>query len=232
MDVTPESPFETRAEEYDAWYDAHPATFESEVLALRAVLPPRRGRWVEVGVGTGRFAVRLGIGEGVEPAAAMAERAAARGVRVVRGVAEDLPFAAGCLDAVFYVTTLCFVADLARTLSEARRVLAPSGHVVAAILPRDRPLGQRVAGDSSDPFFRRARLLTVRELHGALQAAGLRTEEEAATLFDIGAPERVETPRAGSNSGSFVAVRAAIARAGSSPGNLDRMNPASVGSAP
>ncbi|MCX6100813.1 MAG: hypothetical protein NTV92_05240, partial [Candidatus Bipolaricaulota bacterium] len=63
--MTGPNPFETLADEYDAWFDAHPELFESELQALRAVLPERPGRWVEVGVGTGRFASRLAIGLGV-----------------------------------------------------------------------------------------------------------------------------------------------------------------------
>jgi SAM-dependent methyltransferase len=48
---------------------------------------------VEIGVGTGLFAVPLGILIGVEPSPRMAELARYRGIEVLENVAEELPFA-------------------------------------------------------------------------------------------------------------------------------------------
>jgi len=112
---------------------------------------------------------------------------------------------------VFLITTLCFVQDVGRSLAEARRVLAAGGRLVTAILPRDREIGRRVTADSTDVFFRTARLLTVAELHEALARAGFRVEREAATLVDLASPEKVERAWDGSDRGSFVAVRSAVA---------------------
>ncbi len=205
--MTESNPFETRVAEYDAWFDAHPASFESELRAIRAVLPDRHGRWVEIGVGTGQFASRLGIGLGIEPAAAMIERARKRGVLAVRGVAEHLPLPEASVDAMFYITTLCFVSDVDRCLAEAHRVLRRAGHLVAAILPRDSKLGLRIAADSFDPFLRRAKLLTVSELRLAVARAGFRIDREVETLTNVSAAERIEEPHEGSAHGSFVVVR-------------------------
>ncbi|MDX9959582.1 MAG: class I SAM-dependent methyltransferase, partial [Spirochaetia bacterium] len=47
---------------------------------------------MEVGVGSGNFAVPLGIGLGVEPSEEMARKAERQGIRVFRNVAEALPF--------------------------------------------------------------------------------------------------------------------------------------------
>ena len=58
--------FDTHTLQYDAWFERHRAAYESEVAALRA-LATGGDRWLEVGVGTGRFAVPLGVGYGVEP---------------------------------------------------------------------------------------------------------------------------------------------------------------------
>lgn len=229
-----ENPFETRAADYDAWFDAHPAWFESELRAIRAVLPERAGPWVEIGVGTGRFAAQLGIELGIEPTDAMAAVARARGVRVARGVAEDLPIAAGSIDAAFFITTLCFVSDVGRALAEARRVLSVRGRLIVAILPRDGDIGRRMATDAADPFFRSAQLLTVEELHAALATAGFRVEREVETLINLSLPECVEEPRRRAGLGSFVVVRAAPAadsRAKARCG-LDRMNLPFVGCSP
>ncbi len=48
-------------------------------------------------------------------------------LRTVNGVAEDLPFADGSVDAVVTTLTLCSVVDQNKALSEIRRVLKPNG---------------------------------------------------------------------------------------------------------
>jgi len=147
-----DNPFETRAREYDAWYDRFPNLFRSEVLAVRALLPPP-GRWVEVGVGTGRFAAELGIHLGVEPADAMAVLARNHGIEVIDGHAEALPLGSESVDAVFFITTLCFVKDLNLALCEALRILRPGGCCIVALLPLDSPLGQITHTHASEDVF-------------------------------------------------------------------------------
>jgi hypothetical protein len=65
--------------------------YKSELQAVRYLLP-KRGTGVEIGVGTVRFAEPLGIRVGVEPSKAMREVAQKRGIEVIDGVAEALPF--------------------------------------------------------------------------------------------------------------------------------------------
>eukprot|EP00985_Skeletonema_marinoi_P024446 scaffold16992_cov140-Skeletonema_marinoi.AAC.16 len=48
-------------------------------------------------------------------------------IRTVNGVAEDLPFADGSVDAIVTTLTLCSVVDQTKALSEIRRVLKPNG---------------------------------------------------------------------------------------------------------
>jgi len=49
------------SEEYDQWFDAHLCVFNSELNALKEIVP-KTGIGLEVGVGTGRFATALGSG--------------------------------------------------------------------------------------------------------------------------------------------------------------------------
>ena len=55
--------FDRLAHEYDQWFDHHPALYRAEVETLRRLLP-ERGLGVEVGAGTGRFALPLGVALG------------------------------------------------------------------------------------------------------------------------------------------------------------------------
>ena len=51
------SPFDILASEYDAWFEQEgKLVFDIEVKAFQEVLPLLPGPWLEVGVGSGRFA--------------------------------------------------------------------------------------------------------------------------------------------------------------------------------
>jgi ubiquinone/menaquinone biosynthesis C-methylase UbiE len=76
--------FDTIADSYDRWYDSPEgrAIFNAELKCLRRLceqLALTSARWLETGVGTGRFASMLGIAEGMDPSSRMLEIAAARG---------------------------------------------------------------------------------------------------------------------------------------------------------
>lgn len=83
--------------------------------------------WIEVGVGSGRFASDLGVEIGLDPASDPLNLATRRGTRVVRGRVETLPFAAGTFGGMLLIVTICFVADPLAALREARRVVGPRG---------------------------------------------------------------------------------------------------------
>lgn len=75
--------FEESAQEYDEWFERHGFAYQSELAAIKTFIP-KEGRGLEIGVGTGRFAVPLGIKVGVEPAKAMAAIARKRGMGSMR----------------------------------------------------------------------------------------------------------------------------------------------------
>jgi len=205
------NPFETHSTEYDAWFDENAAVYESELLAIRELLPPA-GDWVEIGVGSGRFASRLGIPLGIEPAQAMAALARTRGVEVLAGRAEALPLDDASVDAAFLITTLCFVDDVDRAVREVARVLRPGGHAIVAFLPADSRLGELYcARASEDRFFRHATLPAKQRVFDAIGGAGLEIERTVQTLTGMPerANERIERPTEGHARGSFIVIRAA-----------------------
>ena len=83
-------PFEEHGRRYEQWFETHRFAYQSEVEAVRALLPAE-GHGIEIGVGSGRFAEPLGISVGIDPSPSMREVAERRGVHTVDGVAEDLP---------------------------------------------------------------------------------------------------------------------------------------------
>ncbi|MDI3316283.1 MAG: methyltransferase domain-containing protein [Bacillota bacterium] len=207
-----DSPFDRLADRYEAWFERHPRTYAAEKEAVRQLLTP--GRWLEVGVGSGRFAAPLGIRDGVEPARAMRRLALARGVRATEGVAEELPYGEASWDGILMVTTVCFVDDLARSLEEARRVLRPGGALVIGLVDRLAPLGRLYERQKeANPFYRSARFYSVAELATALRAAGFALDGFRQTLFrpleELEAPGSPPEPvEEGHGRGSFVALRA------------------------
>lgn len=100
-------PFEQHIERYEEWFAKHPLVYQAELRAVKW-LAPQHAAGVEIGVGTGRFAEPLGITIGLEPAKAMGAEARKKGIVVVDGVAEALPFKAEQFDFALMVTTLCF----------------------------------------------------------------------------------------------------------------------------
>jgi ubiquinone/menaquinone biosynthesis C-methylase UbiE len=113
----------------------------------RQLLDGLSGLVVEIGAGSGvsfahyPAAVREVIAVEPEPSAReralQAARAARVPVRVVGGVAEQLPLADASVDAAVMAGVLCSVTDPARALAEVARVLRPGGelrfyeHVIA-----------------------------------------------------------------------------------------------------
>jgi len=208
--MSEDSPFETHFCAYDAWYDENANVFESELAAIRSLLPAP-GNWIEVGVGSGRFAEALGIPRGVEPAEGVASLARARGIEVLHGRAEKLPLNDASVDGVFAISVLCFVEDMDAAFRETRRVLVPGGTAVIAFIPRDSAFGALYTDPAQrDPFFRCAHLRTRSEVLQSIEAAGLAIERLCSTLHGEpgAANEHVQPPKTDGRNGSFVVVRA------------------------
>ena len=202
------SPFERYVERYEHWFDRHQAAYDSELLALDALLP-RYGEGLEIGVGSGRFAAPLGIARGLDPSAAMLDLAKRRGIDVVLGKAEALPFPSRLFDFVLMVTTICFVDDVRQACGEMYRVLKAGGSAVLGFVDRDSPLGQRyLAEQDASPFYREATFYSPQELISELSFVGFRRPTTVQTLFtDIDTMVVADPIRSGHGQGGFVALR-------------------------
>jgi SAM-dependent methyltransferase len=203
------TPFETHHQRYEAWFEKHEAAYISELLALRPFVP-WEGYGIEIGVGSGRFAAPLGVQVGVDPSPAMLVHAAARGIKVVEGVAENLPFEAGSFDYALVVTTLCFVDSAAKMLAEAHRVLKLDGRLVIGFIDRESALGQDyLLHQSESVFYREATFFSADEVARLLLETGFSIDAWGQTLaHPLPETREIESLRTGRGQCAFVVVAA------------------------
>jgi SAM-dependent methyltransferase len=202
-------PFDDHPDAYEAWFEEHPYVYRSEVEAVRRLMPAA-ARAVEIGIGTGRFALPLGIREGVDPSAEMRRIATGKGLVVHDAVAEALPFEDESADVALMVTTVCFVDDVRASFREAHRVLRPGGAIVVGLVDRDSPLGRvYVRMKEASRFYRPATFYSAAEVTALLEATGFADVEVVQTVFGpIDAIDEVQAPREGYGDGGFVAIKA------------------------
>lgn len=199
--------FERLWSRYDRWYERNRVIAENELRAVQGL--GLRGRGVEVGVGTGWFASRLGVEYGVDPSTAMLRVARRRGVEAVQGVGEALPLRSGSMDYVLLIVTLCFVDDPAAVVEEAARVARRGGSVAACIVPRDSAWGRYyMERRTESPFYRVARFYTVSEVEDMMREAGLMIDAYSSVLRFPPWGKPVEEEPEPSPRGGFVCVKA------------------------
>lgn len=167
---------------YQAWYSTsgrRAAQRETRLLQWLLEKFPEARTVVEVGCGTGQFTCWFkaqGLKAiGLDISVAMLEEAARLGKGIwVRGDALELPFADDSFDLAAFITTLEFLPDPVRALSEARRV-ARQG-LILGVINRSSLLGRRYRRQGG-PIWEAARFFTPRELVlTARRAAGVRAD--------------------------------------------------------
>lgn len=199
--------FEQNSLEYDQWFDVHPMVYRSELLAVQQATP-KNGTGIEIGVGTGRFAKPLDIKFGIEPSENMARVAEQKGITVHRAYAEDLPIGNEAFDFALMVTTVCFLSDIPKALSEVQRILRPSGVVILAIIDKNSQLGRKYELErSSSKFFKDAHFHSTEEMTELLQRSGFQNFQYWQTLTVLN-EHRIEEPIQGYGKGGFVVIRA------------------------
>jgi len=202
------NPFDKNVDRYEQWFVDNPLAYVSELRAVRALLPTK-GSGIEIGVGTGRFAAPLEIRKGIEPSRSMAEVARKRGIEVIPGVAEHLPFSDGEFDLVVMVTTVCFLDDMDMAFQEARRVLRTGGYFVIGFVDRDSPLGKEYQ-DRKDKsaFYQDATFYSMEDVESHLKKNGFSNLAFRQTLFrPLAELNEVEPVKEGHGEGSFAVVR-------------------------
>lgn len=175
-------------EQYDAGaarYDQRWAGYvrRTNALLLEAAAVRLGERVLDLGCGTGALAARLVAAHpdqavtGVDLSRAMLDEArrklaGASHVRFVQADLRDLPLPDARFDVVLSASALHYVADPARALGEAHRVLVPGGRLVLLDWRRD-ALGMGLLDRALGLFDpAHGRTLSQAELDGVLREAG------------------------------------------------------------
>ncbi len=178
--------FDSLAESYDAWFEEEgKLIFAIEVQAFREVLPLLHKPWLEIGVGSGRFAQALGIETGIDPSAKLLEIAKSRGITVFRARGEEQFFNKETFSTVFLIVTLCFVDSPLAVLQEVHHILRPEGKIVLGLVLRESPWGKlyQVKKQEGHRIYKNATFYSYEEVERLLTASRFTIEKAISTLF-------------------------------------------------
>ena len=201
-------PFESYAQKYDEWFDKNRFTYESEIHAVKELLPESKNG-IEVGVGSGRFATPFAIKLGVDPSKEMGKIANKKGVNVIEGVAESLPFTDSQFDFVLMVTTICFLEDIETAFNEANRVLKSGGSLIIGFIDVESPLGKFYEKHKTESkFYKYAKFYSIKEVISHMKNANFKDFSFRQTLFKpLEELRSIEPVKKGYGEGSFVVVK-------------------------
>ena len=195
------SPFDELASEYDAWFDGDGnLIFFIEAQAFRTLLPELPKPWLEIGVGSGRFAQALGIETGIDPSSKLVEIAKSRGINAFRGQGEEQIFEEQSFSTVFLIVTLCFLDSPLDVLKEVRRILIPGGKLVLGLVLKESPWGQlyQRKKEKGHRFYKYAKFYSCNEVVRLLFKTGFMGERMISTLMQKpGNVQYVEEPKEG-----------------------------------
>lgn len=203
------APFNKYTDEYEAWFEKYNDVFLSEIVAIKRQFEklPENLIGIEIGLGSGRYAMELGIKEGIEPAKNLREIAIERGLDVIDAHAEHLPYRDQSFDFVLFVT-IEHLDNLKLALSEAYRVLKSGASIIIAFIDKDSQLAQKYIQHRSK-FYKHAQFYRVKKVSELVNEFGFKNPEYIQCLFDdIDNIKEIEVPKEGYGEGSFVVIKA------------------------
>ena len=201
-------PFQKYTIKYDRWFEENEYAYQSEINAIKELIPQFNNA-VEIGVGSGKFAVPLGIKFGIDPSERMRNAAQKRGIETVNGFAENIPLESKSFDLALMVTTLCFLDDAKKAFSEVYRILKPAGYFINAFIDKKSSLGQVYDKQKEKSiFYNMATFYSTEEVISLLDAAGFKNLQFRQTIFQPLDKIKKEDPvKEGYGEGSFMVVR-------------------------
>lgn len=199
--------YDALAGDYEAHFAVpHRRAYDDLAWEFCTAALPSGGTVVDVGCGIGRWAARLlGTYEviGIEPSAAMADRAARLGFRLIRSGVEDVSLEP--VDAVVAMGSLQYAADPVAAIARCAGWLRPGGVLAVLVDSRIALVRELLAAGRTDEALERLHtrrglwrvgtqeasmhLFDAAELRGAVEQAGLAVERLSGLLVGASVPE-------------------------------------------
>lgn len=198
--------FNNGADLYEEWFVKNNYIVDSEIKAIKQIIP-NLGEGIEIGVGTGIFASKLGIKHGVEPSEKMGEKAAEKGIEVISGFAEKLPIADEAYNFALMVTVDCFLKDVMKAFRETWRILCKGGYFIIAFLDRETPLGKIYEQKkNSSHSYQHATFHSAEEIAKYLEMTGFVVQDKKQTIYTLdNKPQEIKD---GVGEGVFAVIKA------------------------
>lgn len=204
-------PFNQYFEKYETWFTDNRYVYQSELAAVNHFIP-KVEKSIEIGIGSGQFALPLKIKTGIDPSKSMIKLAKDKGLNISQAVAENLPFKNNSFDFALIVTTICFVEDIDASLKEAKRILKHNGRIIVGLVDKKSPLGRKYLKSKQDNiFYRWATFYSTDEIILHLNKIGFKNIETVQTVFgNIKNVKQVQQFCQGYGKGGFVVIKAEI----------------------
>ncbi len=126
--------FNKHYKEYDNWYEQNKETYEFELRILKKYKKYINVRSLEIGVGSGRFAMPLGIKYGIDNSPKLLSIANKRGIICKEARAENIPFENDYFDFIGVFFSLSFFKNIEKVFMEIKRLLSSKGKVLFLII--------------------------------------------------------------------------------------------------
>ncbi len=180
-----ENPFNNYYKEYDEWFDKNLDIYKNELEFVGRYID-EESISLEIGAGTGRFGIPLGIKYGIEPSKNMAAIAYNNGMRIIVGRAEDLPVKKNYFELVLLNTVLCFIRDTQKAIENIYTILKKQGKVVVFLIDRDSPIGKKYeAKKDKNKFYRYANFLNKTQVENVFKKNGFVLETEETYRYKV-----------------------------------------------
>jgi ubiquinone/menaquinone biosynthesis C-methylase UbiE len=203
--------FDEHVAEYEAWFERYQEVFQSEIEAVREMLPEGdKLLGIEVGLGTGRYSQALNIRQGIEPAARMRNLAIKRGIETMDASAEKLPYGDLRFDFVLMLFSIAYFKNLPQAFQETYRVLKNDGVLLIGFIDKDSTIGKAYETHKPEStFYKQANFYSVEKVVRELTEAGFRHFDFRQTLFgELDSILTFQPSKEGYGEGSFIVVSA------------------------
>lgn len=200
-------PFEKYSEKYENWFKKNKYVYLSEITCLKKLIP-QKGIGIEIGIGSGKFALPFGIKIGVEPSEKMAEISGKKNIIVVRGTGEKLPFFDRIFDYALMVTTVCFLDDIQKSFREVYRVLKNNGKFIIGFVDKNSSLGKFYEKEKKENvFYKFATFYSTDEIVEYMKKAEFENFKFYQTIFKpISEIKKIEQVKKRYGKGGFVGI--------------------------